>query len=101
MTTMQALWLEKQILTFRDDLPIPKPLRGEALVRVALAGICATDLELTRGYYPYTGIPGHEFVGRVEDCPTAPEWIGRRVVGEINVVCGTCDNCRSTPPQPL
>ncbi len=98
MTAMKALWLENQFLTFRDDLPIPKPLPGEALIRVTLAGICATDLELTRGYYPYSGIPGHEFVGQVMDSPSNPEWVGRRVVGEINVVCGTCENCRHGRP---
>ena len=62
-------------------------------MRVTLAGVCNTDLELVRGYYPFTGIPGHEFVGRVEDGP--PEWTGRRVVGEINASCGACPTCRA------
>jgi threonine dehydrogenase-like Zn-dependent dehydrogenase len=70
---------------------------GEALVKVRLAGICATDLELVRGYYPYTGIPGHEFVGEVIAAPQA-EWVGRRVVGEINAVCGECEACRHGRP---
>jgi threonine dehydrogenase-like Zn-dependent dehydrogenase len=64
-------------------------------VRVTLAGVCNTDLELVRGYYPFAGIPGHEFVGRVEESPGAPEWIGRRVVGEINASCGACATCRA------
>jgi len=75
----------------RDDLPIPEPPAGEALVRVLRAGICNTDVELTRGYYPFTGIPGHEFVGVVERGPAA--LAGRRVVGEINAVCGSCRTC--------
>ncbi|OAD21611.1 hypothetical protein THIOM_002616, partial [Candidatus Thiomargarita nelsonii] len=50
---MQALCLEKKQLILQDNIPIPKPLAGEALVRVHLAGICATDLELVKGYYPY------------------------------------------------
>jgi threonine dehydrogenase-like Zn-dependent dehydrogenase len=90
---MRGLWLEGQTLRLRDDLALPEPPAGEARVRVTLAGICNTDLELVRGYYPFTGIPGHEFVGRVEAAPGAPSWEGRRVVGEINASCGTCAAC--------
>jgi threonine dehydrogenase-like Zn-dependent dehydrogenase len=90
---MQALWLEERALRLRDDLPAPVPPSGEALVAVHLAGICNTDLELVKGYYPFTGVPGHEFVGRVEAAPGAPEWVGRRVVGEINAACGACAEC--------
>ncbi len=91
---MQGLWLENQTLRLRDDLPMPRPRRGEALVRVRLAGICGTDLAMTEGYYPFTGVPGHEFVGEVEAAPDSPSWVGKRVVGEINVTCGSCLNCR-------
>jgi threonine dehydrogenase-like Zn-dependent dehydrogenase len=81
---MRALWLEDRQLHLRDDLP--KPARdGEVTVLVLLAGICNTDIELTRGYYPFKGIPGHEFVGLLDD--------GRRVVGEINASCGSCEAC--------
>ncbi len=90
--TMRAVWLEDRQINVRDDVPVPEPLGNEALVKILRAGICNTDLELLRGYYPYTGIPGHEFVGVVEAGPT--ELIGRRVVGEINTVCGTCRACR-------
>ncbi len=68
----------------------PRP--GEASVRVTLAGVCATDLELVRGYMGYQGVLGHEFVGVVEDAPE-PGWVGRRVVGEINAPCGACAAC--------
>lgn len=88
---MQGIWLEDQELSLRTDLPIPVPGQGEALIKVLCAGICATDLELLRGYYPYTGIPGHEFVGLVEQGP--PELLGQRVVGEINVGCRHCSLC--------
>ena len=81
---MRALWLENQTLSLRDDVTTPVPPPGEALVRVLIAGICNTDIELTRGYYPFVGIPGHEFVG---------EWEGRRVVGEINAACHSCEAC--------
>lgn len=63
-----------------------------ALVRVALAGICNTDLELVKGYMQFRGVLGHEFVGVVEDGPTA--WRAQRVVGEINFGCNRCDVCR-------
>ena len=62
-------------------------------MRVHQAGICNTDLELVRGYYPYTGILGHEFVGTVAQGPEPLR--GRRVVGEINAVCGSCGACRA------
>jgi threonine dehydrogenase-like Zn-dependent dehydrogenase len=65
-------------------------------VRVLRAGICNTDLELLRGYYPYTGVLGHEFVGLVEQGPT--HLVNRRVVGEINAVCGRCRFCRRGQP---
>jgi threonine dehydrogenase-like Zn-dependent dehydrogenase len=93
---MKALWLENNQLQLRSDVPIPEPLPGEALVRVVRAGICNTDLELLRGYYPYTGILGHEFVGVVEQGPK--QLVGVRVVGEINAVCGECRFCRSGQP---
>lgn len=93
---MLSLWLEERALRLRDDLPAPAPPPGEALVRVLRAGVCATDIELVRGYYPYAGIPGHEFVGVVEDGPEALR--GHRVVGEINAACGTCAMCRRRRP---
>lgn len=89
---MQGIWLENQILSVRDDLPIPQPAENEALVRVQMAGICSTDLEMVRGYYPFTGILGHEFVGEVIDAPN-PALKGVRVTGEINAFCGECGTC--------
>lgn len=93
---MQGLWLENNQLQLRTDITIPEPPPGEALVRVLCAGICNTDLELKRGYYPYTGILGHEFVGVVEQGPE--HLVNQRVVGEINAVCGRCRFCRSGQP---
>jgi len=93
---MQGLWLENQTLELRQNLPIPEPAPGEALVRVLRAGICNTDLELVRGYYPYNGILGHEFVGVVEQGPE--NLINQRVVGEINAACGWCRFCQKGQP---
>lgn len=82
---MRALWLEDRTLSLREiDVPTPPP--GEVLVRVLAAGICNTDIELTRGYYPFAGVPGHEFIGEAD---------GKRVVGEINAVCHDCEACRN------
>ncbi len=92
---MRGLWLENQNLSFKSDLPIPVPQASEALIRVRLAGVCSTDLEMLRGYYSFTGVPGHEFVGEVIRSPTDPTWVGKRVVGEINIACGDCAMCQS------
>ena len=78
---------------------MPEPAPQEALVRVLRAGICGTDLELTRGYYEFTGIPGHEFVGHIVQAPEQPGRKGERVVGEINVTCGTCPACLAGRPK--
>jgi len=92
---MQGIWLQNQQAVFRADLPVPQPQAGEARVRVLKAGICNTDLELLRGYYPFNGIIGHEFVGVVE---SEGEWQGKRVCGEINIACGVCRQCRAGRP---
>ena len=69
----------------------PRADAANAVVRVSSAGICNTDLEIVKGYMGFRGVLGHEFVGIVEDGP-AP-WRGKRVVGEINFACGTCELC--------
>ncbi len=89
---MKALWLEHGALRL-VDAPTPRTDTGDALIKVLKAGICGTDAALVAGMYAFTGIPGHEFVGRVE--AGAEALIGRRVVGEINVVCGSCKMCAS------
>jgi threonine dehydrogenase-like Zn-dependent dehydrogenase len=76
----------------RDDYPVPDPPAGESLVRVRMAGICGTDLEMLQGYMGFDGVPGHEFVGEVVRTSN-PELAGRRVVGEINAACGRCAWC--------
>lgn len=97
--SMRGVWLENKELSIRDDLSLPRLSNGEALLRIRLAGICATDLEMVRGYYPFTGIAGHEFVGEVVQAPEYPAWEGLRVVGEINLSCGNCQTCREGQPN--
>ncbi len=90
---MDALYLDRGQPIFRRDLPRPVPGKGEALIRVTLAGICATDLELNKGYAGgFTGVLGHEFVGVVEEAADA-SWTGRRVTGTINLGCQRCEYC--------
>src|SRR5947209_6429063 len=72
----------------------PAPAGGDTLLRIRQAGICATDLELTKGYMNFTGVIGHEFVADVVSSPDK-DLAGQRVVGEINIVCGRCDLCLS------
>lgn len=92
---MNALWLEDNKLSLRA---ISEPRKSnEALIKIRKGGICSTDLELVKGYYPYTGVIGHEFVGEVIEADDVA-WIGQRVVGEINVVCGQCEQCLNGRP---
>jgi len=88
---MRALTLQ-QSLQLHSNYPDPIPPPGESLVKITLAGICGTDLELARGYMGFNGIPGHEFVGVVVE--SADQSLkGARVVGEINAGCGRCAQC--------
>lgn len=87
---MKALSLANDLGLCELDVPRRQP--GEALIRVRMAGICNTDLELVRGYMGFRGVLGHEFVGDVVECDD-PAWQGARVNGEINLGCGACDTC--------
>ncbi len=92
---MKSVWLEDNQISLHD---VPQPRKpDEALIKIRKAGICSTDLELVKGYYPYTGILGHEFVGEVVEAEDAA-WVGQRVVGEINVVCNRCEQCLNGRP---
>ncbi|RIK32343.1 MAG: alcohol dehydrogenase [Anaerolineae bacterium] len=100
---MKALWLENNKIELKE---IPQPQKpDEVLVKIRKAGICSTDLELVKGYYPYTGVIGHEFVGEVVAITPNPSPEGRgelkvgdRVVGEINAVCDQCEQCLNGRP---
>ncbi len=81
-------------LRYVTDYPVPEPRKDEALIRITCAGICNTDIEITRGYMGFKGILGHEFVGIVEKCGDR-NLVGKRVVGEINIGCGRCSLCRN------
>jgi threonine dehydrogenase-like Zn-dependent dehydrogenase len=89
---MKALRFENGRLGLAE-VDTPRGVAGEAIVRVTLAGVCNTDLEIVRGYAGFAGTLGHEFVGVVESAPAASQLAGRRVVGEINAGCGVCELC--------
>jgi threonine dehydrogenase-like Zn-dependent dehydrogenase len=81
-----------QSLSLRPRHSDPPASGGDTLIRVRQAGVCATDLEIVKGYMGYRGVLGHEFVGQVVESPDK-DLVGQRVVGEINIVCGRCDLC--------
>jgi threonine dehydrogenase-like Zn-dependent dehydrogenase len=93
---MRALSLDGSGRVSLGEAPVPDT-PGECLIRVRAAGICGTDLQMIDGYADYRGVFGHEFVGIVERSPSPADahWVGRRVVGEINVGCGSCGRCRA------
>lgn len=88
---MIAVHLDCGHVSVREQA-LPERLPGFALIRMLIAGICNTDLELQRGYYDFSGTPGHEFVGEVVEADDS-SLIGRRVAGEINLACGDCEFC--------
>lgn len=89
---MKALYFQNSLVL--KEISIPVFHENEALVKVKIAGICNTDLELVKGYMGFEGVLGHEFVGRVEKA-AEQEWVGKRVCGEINFGCGECFYCKS------
>jgi threonine dehydrogenase-like Zn-dependent dehydrogenase len=90
---MRAIVLDDQV-SVTTGRPAPTPAAGEVLVRVIRAGVCETDLQLIKGYMGFRGVLGHEFVGVADSGPLA----GRRVVGEINCACWSCEICRKGLP---
>jgi len=95
---MKALHFGPDGPVLRTDYPTPERPDGEALIRLVVAGVCATDLELVKGYSGFTGVLGHEFVGVVEEADD-DGWVGKRVVGSINAGCGRCGECLGPGPE--
>ena len=96
---MRAVVFDEKGLRVETGYPEPESGENDALVRVLVAGICNTDLEITRGYMEFRGVLGHEFVGVVESSTDWSSLVGKRVVGEINCVCGQCPTCRAGRPN--
>ena len=92
---MKGIYFDGKHAIYRDDLPMPKPMGTESLIRIYYGGVCSTDREVRKGYRPdFRGIMGHEFVGIVEKSSDG-SWVGKRVVGELNAGCGHCIYCRT------
>ena len=94
---MRGLVLE-QGLSLQTDRPKPTPSSQEAIIQVLQAGICSTDLHLMKGYMEFQGVLGHEFVGVVDHAAENSSLIGKRVVGEINAACRSCQTCLQGNP---
>jgi threonine dehydrogenase-like Zn-dependent dehydrogenase len=88
---MNAICWDGDAVTLDFSYSPPVPDQDTAIVKVLLAGICSTDLQIFKGYMGFRGVPGHEFVGSVSQGPK--EWLDKRVVGEINFGCGKCEFC--------
>ena len=88
---MRAVHIESGLVAVKN-VPKPACIPAFATIRLLYGGICNTDLELKRGYYGFRGTPGHEFVGEVVEAGDR-SFIGKRVVGEINLACGKCEWC--------
>lgn len=88
---MKAIFWDGNVVSLDSAYSLPVPDQDTAIVKVHLAGICATDLQIFKGYMKFRGVPGHEFVGSVSQGPK--EWLDKRVVGEINFGCGKCEFC--------
>lgn len=96
---MRGIYFDGSKAQYREDIPKPVIRDNKSLIRILISAVCSTDKEILKGYRPdFKGIMGHEFVGVVEDSPN-PELIGKRVVGEINEVCGECIYCKSNRPH--
>ena len=82
------------------ERPVPSPLAGEVLVKVAMCGTCGTDLKIFAGHFPLTPpfgqfTPGHEWTGTVVALGAGVDEfaVGDRVAIEAHHGCGRCDNC--------
>jgi threonine dehydrogenase-like Zn-dependent dehydrogenase len=95
---MQALTVRHGKLTYSRDSSFPDSSKDEAIIKILVAGICSTDLEIVKGYAEFEGILGHEFVGLVQEAPES-SWQGKRVVGSINIGCQHCDVCLGEGPE--
>ncbi|MGQ9722523.1 MAG: MDR/zinc-dependent alcohol dehydrogenase-like family protein [Candidatus Jordarchaeum sp.] len=92
MFVLRALLIENREIKVVEDYHKPEVKPGWVLVKPSVVGVCKTDLELVEGYMGFSGVPGHEFVGVVEES-SDEKFLGKRIVGEINFACGSCEYC--------
>src|SRR5713101_1729006 len=99
VTTMKALVFRGANQIGLEDVPIPKPGPGEAVIRVTLTTICGTDLHILKGEYPVKpGLTiGHEPVGITHELGVGVSGykLGERVLVGAITPCGQCSYCLS------
>lgn len=98
---MHALFLENGRLAL-STVARPRPKADELNIKISLAGVCSTDLEIVKGYVPgFSGILGHEFVGIVTEIGESAnqQWLGKRVTATINIGCQRCATCLANGPE--
>jgi alcohol dehydrogenase len=96
-TTMRALVFRGPNQIAIEQVPIPKPGLGEAVIRVTLTTICGTDLHILKGEYPVRPglVIGHEPVGVIHELGAGVTGyeVGDRVLVGAITPCGQCDYC--------
>jgi len=95
---MLSICIKNNQIILQKQEPMPTAGEKEALLAVQVAGICGTDVALLRGYYDFSGTPGHEFVAKVVKSAD-PSWMGKRVTADINICCGHCTECLRDNPH--
>ena len=95
------------------DYPEPEVEANGILLKMELCGVCGTDMHMYGGKMtlPFPVIPGHEFVGIVEEIGEKAKKFEARgrfidvgdrvtVVPGTNRFCGDCYGCRFMPHKP-
>ncbi|GBE26246.1 sorbitol dehydrogenase [bacterium BMS3Bbin03] len=80
------------------DVPFPKIEADEVLIRVAVAGICGSDVHgFSTGLYEPGIVMGHEFSGTVADVGKEALKFkkGDRVTSNPVLACGKCSFCKA------
>jgi threonine dehydrogenase-like Zn-dependent dehydrogenase len=91
---MKAVVFDGSVLELKN-IDTPEHVSGETIIRVKKAGICNTDIEITKGYMEgFRGVPGHEFFGTIHKSFLKIDK-SKRVTAEINCGCGNCALCKS------
>lgn len=109
-TCQAAVFYEPGRPIVLEEIPLPKPGSGEALIQVDCCTLCGSDLHSIHGRrkVPMPTILGHEILGRVhalpaEDVPCdvdgAAIEVGERVIWSVAASCGSCDRCVVGVPQ--
>lgn len=96
---MKAVVFERQEKAVIKDLDYPKPKKGEVTIRVAVCGLCATDVHYYHGTFlaKFPFVPGHELAGEIVEVGEEVEGFvrGEHVTVDPLINCGHCYFCLS------